>query len=192
MFGMRAEQQQWRIHLQAKAKNFDFKLKASNYLTTCSNFFRFSLFLKISSLIIRLSSDNNPTTRRKSLKSRVSEAIEKFRNRIAKRKAFAAHKPSRIKRLKRASCESIHEKDTKGIIIHGLSIFKYFLAQLKILMETKANKLLFVSILAMVGYSLWMHMKNHLSYHERTFASRCFRKVWNWAITQLIQFYFGL
>ncbi|KAI3768274.1 hypothetical protein L2E82_18820 [Cichorium intybus] len=60
----------------------------------------------VSPLLIRVSTDNNPTTRRKSLKSTVSEAIEKFRNRIAKRKAFSAHKPLRIKRLKRDSYET--------------------------------------------------------------------------------------
>ncbi|KAI3722748.1 hypothetical protein L2E82_33817 [Cichorium intybus] len=103
--------QQWRIHLQAKAKNFDFKLSASNYLTTCSIFFRFALFLKVSPLLIRASTDNNPTTRRKSLKSTISEAIQKFRNRIAKRKAFSAHKPLRIKRLKRGSYEKLSRPD---------------------------------------------------------------------------------
>ncbi|CAH1432879.1 unnamed protein product [Lactuca virosa] len=177
MLGMMAEQQLWRINLQAKAKNIHFKLKASKYLPTCYNFFRFSLFLKISHLLIRLSSDNNPTTKRKSLKSRISGAIQKFRRRITKRTAFSAQKPSKIKRLKLGSFESIYQKDRKGIIIHGLSVFKYLLTQIKIFMETKANKLLLLSILAMMGYLLWLRMKNHLSYHERTFASRYFRKV---------------
>ncbi|KAL4572502.1 hypothetical protein LXL04_019281 [Taraxacum kok-saghyz] len=184
MLGMSTEQRRWRIHLQAKAKNFDFKLKASKYIPICYNFFRFSLLLRISHLLIRVNSDNKPTTKRKSVKSAVSRAIQKFWRRTTKIKPFSAHKPSRIKLLNSASCESIFGKDRKGMISHAVSIFIYVRTQLKLLMETKANKLLFVSVIAMVVCSLCLHMKNHLSYHERSFASRYFGKVWNWAITQ--------
>ncbi|KAI3770979.1 hypothetical protein L6452_02128 [Arctium lappa] len=199
---MKAEQRPWKVHLQAKANNFDLKFKAIKYLPTCCNFFQFSLFLKISTLLIRVHSDNNRTSRSKSLKSKIIGVIKKFRSRSTKRKAFAAPKPSRIKRLKLVSCEgpicattvvignlalliqSISEKDTKGIIIHSLSIMLYILTQLRTFVRTKASKFRLVSILVMVGYPLWLHLhmkKNHSSYDERAFVSRYIRKAWNWA-----------
>ncbi|KAJ9547550.1 hypothetical protein OSB04_020093 [Centaurea solstitialis] len=107
----------------------------------------------------------------------------------------------RIKRLKWVSCkgticatsvvignlalliQSISEKDTKGIIVHSLSIMLYILTHLRTFIGTKASKFMLVSILLMVGYPLWLHlhMKNHSHYDERAFVSRYIRKVWNWA-----------
>ncbi|GJV09972.1 hypothetical protein Tco_1351513 [Tanacetum coccineum] len=191
---MKAEQQPWTIHLQAKAKNFEFKFKATKYLPpTFYNFLHFSFFINISHLFIQVSSDNR---RRSSLKCRV---IDKIWNRPAKRKAFAANKDSRIKGFKWASCQgplcattvvignfalliqSIYDKDAKGIVIHCSSILLYILWQLKIIMGTKANKLLLVSVLVMVGYPLWSYMTAQYHHGETTIASRYINKAWNWA-----------
>ncbi|KAJ0886471.1 hypothetical protein HanRHA438_Chr09g0379821 [Helianthus annuus] len=106
---MNTEHHPWSIHLQAKAKNFKFKFKTTTFIPACYNFFQFSLFLKISSLIIRVGSDNNKNqpTRRKSWKSRVTGFIERFRSIPTKKKTVAAQKSSRNKKLKWGSCENL-------------------------------------------------------------------------------------
>ena len=79
--------------------------------------------------------------------------------------------------------QSISKKETKGIIVHSLSIMLYIVTKLRTFIRTKASKFVLVSILLMVGYPLWLHlhMKNHSSYDERAFVSRYIRKAWNWA-----------
>ncbi|KAF5789200.1 hypothetical protein HanXRQr2_Chr09g0368341 [Helianthus annuus] len=105
---MNTEHHPWSIHLQAKAKNFKFKFKTTTFIPACYNFFHFSLFLKISSLIIRVGSDNNnQPTRRKSLKSKITGFIERFRSIPTKKKASAAHNSSRNKKLKSGSWASL-------------------------------------------------------------------------------------
>ncbi|KAM0031062.1 hypothetical protein Hdeb2414_s0017g00504231 [Helianthus debilis subsp. tardiflorus] len=109
---MNTEHPPWSIHLQAKAKNFNFKFKTTTFLPACYNIIHFSLFLKISSLIIRVGSDNNnknQPTRRKSLKSRVTGFIEKFRRIPTKKKTVGAQKSSRNKKLKWGSWEVFDE-----------------------------------------------------------------------------------
>ncbi|KAI3827413.1 hypothetical protein L1987_01486 [Smallanthus sonchifolius] len=196
---MNREHPPWTISLQAKAKTFNFKFKATRYLPACYNFFQFSLFLKISSLMIKVSSDNNQPTRRKSLKSKITEFIERFRSVPTKRKTVAAQNPSRIKKLNWISCQgplcattvvignlalliqSISDKDVKGIIVHCFSILLYILTLLKTFIRTRNNKLILVSILLMVGYPVWVYMKNNSSHGRRIFAWRCIWKILNWA-----------
>nr|GEU71610.1 hypothetical protein [Tanacetum cinerariifolium] len=153
-------------------------------------------WFQLSHWLVSVSLTEDFLWRRSSLKCRV---IEKIWNIPAKRKAFAANKDSRIKGIKWASCQgplcattvvignfalliqSIYDKDAKGIVIHCSSILLYILWQLKIIMGTKAYKLLLVSVLAMVGYPLWSYMTSQYHHGERTIASRYINKAWNWA-----------
>ncbi|KAJ0532474.1 hypothetical protein HanIR_Chr09g0397271 [Helianthus annuus] len=198
---MNTEHHPWSIHLQAKAKNFKFKFKTTTFIPACYNFFQFSLFLKISSLIIRVGSDNNKNqpTRRKSWKSRVTGFIERFRSIPTKKKTVAAQKSSRNKKLKWGSCErpicastvvignlallikSIYDKDVKGIIIHCFSILLYIFTLLKTFVRNKNNKVILVSIILMVGYPLWLYMMNKPTHGRRTFAWRYIWKTLSWA-----------
>lgn len=182
VLGMKAEQQQqqqqkWSIHLQAKAKNFDIKLKATKYLPT---FFRFSLFLKISHLLIRVSSDNN-NNKTKSLKSKITQFFNKFRSKPAKKDN---HGSTVVIGNLALLIESISKRDTKGIIVRVLNILLYIVTQLKtfIFIGMKTNKLLLMLIfIAMLCYPLSIQMTSYTSYGKRSFASRYIRKAWNWA-----------
>ncbi|KAK9048598.1 hypothetical protein SSX86_032438 [Deinandra increscens subsp. villosa] len=199
---MNAEHQQWAINLQlrAKAKNFDFKFNSTRYLPAYYNFLQFSVFLKISSLIIRVSSDNKHSTRRKPLKSKITAFIEKFRSILpTNRKTFAPHNSS--SRIKKLTCEGpicggtvvignlclliqyIFDKDVKGIIVHCFSLLLYILTMLKTFIRIKNNKVMLILVLSMVGYPFWMYMKNNSSYGRRTFDywGYIIGKRWNWA-----------
>ncbi|KAL8209391.1 hypothetical protein R6Q57_006123 [Mikania cordata] len=195
---MIAEHQPWQIHLQVKAKRFYFKFKATGYLPAAFyNIFQFSVFIKISSLIMRVSSDNHPPTNRRSLKSKITGFIEKFRSIPTKRKTFAAHNSSIIKKSNWISCkgpicgstvvignlalliQSIFEKDVKGIILHCLSLLLSILTLLKTFIRTNTNKLMFIFIPSMVGYHLWLYMKSNSSHGRRTLAWRYIEKTLN-------------
>ncbi|KAK1418460.1 hypothetical protein QVD17_27605 [Tagetes erecta] len=196
---MNPDQNPWAINLQAKSKYFNFKFKSTRYLPACYNFIQFSIFLKISSLIVQVSSDNHQPTRPKSFRSKINGFIEKLQSKLTKRKTFAAHSSSRIKKLKWVSFEgpicastvvignlallihSISKKDVKGMIVHCFSILLYILTLLKIFIRTKNSKLMLISVLAMVAYPLWLYMNNSPSYGLRTFGWRYIWKTWNWA-----------
>ncbi|KAI3724988.1 hypothetical protein L1987_64758 [Smallanthus sonchifolius] len=119
---MNSEHPPWTIHLHAKAKTFNFRFKATRYLPACYSFFQFSLFLKISSLMIKVSSDNiNQSTRRKSLKSKITGFFERFRSIPTKKKTVAAQNPSRIKKLNSLSCQGPICATT--VVIGNLALF---------------------------------------------------------------------
>ncbi|XP_075078944.1 uncharacterized protein LOC107813345 isoform X2 [Nicotiana tabacum] len=71
----------WKLNVQAKAKNLDFKLVASNFLPNCK-FFPFSLKFKYCRFLIHLKSETptfpNPQ-KSKSLKSKLHRFLERLR-----------------------------------------------------------------------------------------------------------------
>ncbi|XVE80751.1 hypothetical protein DITRI_Ditri15bG0005400 [Diplodiscus trichospermus] len=148
---MRAEKQQLsrKVNIQARAQNFNFKLKATQILPT-GNFHRFSLLLRLHKLILKLQLKSGSTVsvsiqQKRTLKSTFFRLLEKLRIRPANKALTIQHPDvksvlNRLKQFdhKKSICggllvvailalllQSIYKKDRKGTIIHTSIIFMY-------------------------------------------------------------------
>ncbi|CAK9144468.1 unnamed protein product [Ilex paraguariensis] len=137
---MQAQRQQlWNLYVHARAKGFHFKLKATDILPA-GKFFQFSILLKLWPFRIEVKLE---PTKQKSLESKFLQFLKKFRVRRADNKAIAARKTLNSGRSSRFAyvvgqrsvfignlallCQSISEKDQKGIILHGSIQMKSYL-----------------------------------------------------------------
>ncbi|XWS35409.1 hypothetical protein CRYUN_Cryun21dG0123900 [Craigia yunnanensis] len=141
---MQAEKQlqSWKVNIQARAKNFNFKLKATKVLPT-GNFHRLSLLLRLHKFILKFqlksgSAVSISTEQKRTQKSTFLRLLEKLRLRPAKKTLTIQHPDvksvlNRLKQYgnKKSICasslviaipallmQSISKKDRKGIITH--------------------------------------------------------------------------
>ncbi|PON92754.1 hypothetical protein TorRG33x02_113520 [Trema orientale] len=96
---MQAEDQQsWRIEVRAKAKNFDFKLRAANI----KPIHRLSVLLKLPRFFLTVNSESadsvSPSQTRGALLPRFLRIAAKIRSRWAKNRPIAAKKPSNCRK----------------------------------------------------------------------------------------------
>ncbi|CAK9144469.1 unnamed protein product [Ilex paraguariensis] len=165
---MQAQRQQlWNLYVHARAKGFHFKLKATDILPA-GKFFQFSILLKLWPFRIEVKLE---PTKQKSLESKFLQFLKKFRVRRADNKAIAARKTLNSGRSSRFAyvvgqrsvfignlallCQSISEKDQKGIILHGSIVFLCFASILENLFGRKTCVFLGILSFSMVGYSMW-------------------------------------
>ncbi|MCE3051580.1 hypothetical protein HAX54_050256 [Datura stramonium] len=170
---MEAEQQQyhsWKLNVQAKAKNLDFKLVASNFLPNC-RYFPFSLKFKYCRFFIHLKSQTftSPNPKKpKSLKSKLHRFLERLRTpRRSKNNRVTGSKPKNKATISQSSVvlgnlalfiQSIYQGDKDGIYILGSIVFVCFASLFKNFMARKAWTLLVFLIGALVFCSNVMHL----------------------------------
>nr|XP_009765664.1 PREDICTED: uncharacterized protein LOC104217187 isoform X1 [Nicotiana sylvestris]XP_016494088.1 PREDICTED: uncharacterized protein LOC107813345 isoform X1 [Nicotiana tabacum] len=170
----------WKLNVQAKAKNLDFKLVASNFLPNCK-FFPFSLKFKYCRFLIHLKSETptfpNPQ-KSKSLKSKLHRFLERLRiRRRSKNNSRAiSSKPKNKATISQSSVvvgnlalfiQSLYQRDKDGIVKLGSIVFICFASIFKSFMARKAWILLVFVIGAIVFCSNVMHLRfsSHFDHH---------------------------
>ncbi|MCD7467235.1 hypothetical protein HAX54_004560 [Datura stramonium] len=170
---MEAEQQQyhsWKLNVQAKAKNLDFKLVASNFLPNC-RYFPFSLKFKYCRFFIHLKSQTftspnpkkpkfleikTPSVPRETCTHDVPRTTESL---VSKTKEQGNRLQSSVVLGNLALfIQSIYQGDKDGIYILGSIVFVCFASLFKNFMARKAWTLLVFLIGALVFCSNVMHL----------------------------------
>ncbi|WJZ92952.1 hypothetical protein VitviT2T_011922 [Vitis vinifera] len=189
------QKQPWSLQVHAKAKNFNFKLKATQIIPS-HKFFRLSVFLKVCSFSLKARSERGPPASRQHrtpLRSKFARILEKIRSRGTKKPAISAVKTSsrrrpeaklpQNQRPKRFAYEepiyvgsimmrglaflsrSVSVKDHSGIIIHTSIILLYLALLFKKYTTRETSNLLATLIAAIVGCSLVFDMSSGLNYN---------------------------
>ncbi|KAH0722700.1 hypothetical protein KY290_005353 [Solanum tuberosum] len=129
--GQQQQQQQhhsWKLNVHAKAKNFNFKLVASNFLPN-SKYFPFSLKFKYCRFFIHLNSQTfiSPNPQKpKSFKSKLHRFLQRLRRRRSKNNRVTSSKPKNKATISQSSVvlgnlllflQSIYQGDKDGIFI---------------------------------------------------------------------------
>ena len=85
------QKQPWSLQVHAKAKNFNFRLKATQIIPSLK-FFRLSVFLKICSFSLKARSERGPGKNRTPFRSKFARILEKIRFRRGKKSVISAVK----------------------------------------------------------------------------------------------------
>ncbi|WRX21398.1 hypothetical protein QQP08_013885 [Theobroma cacao] len=180
---MQAEKQQqsWKVSIQARAQNFNFKLQATKILPTWK-FHRFSLLLRLHKFALKLQVKSRSTLsisiqNKRTLKSTFLKLLEKLRIRRPKRTLTVQHPgvKSVLNRLKQFANEkaiyagplviailasllqSISKKDIKGIITHASIILMYWILYYKRHIKGKTSTFWRVLIVGTAGFWVALH-----------------------------------
>ncbi|KAK3004730.1 hypothetical protein RJ639_018068 [Escallonia herrerae] len=198
---MADRQQPWTLYVHAKAKKFEFKLKATRPFFPNCKLFRFSLLLKLCPFLIKVKSkpQTSISCKHKSFKSKFIGILEKLRTKRAKNKSISAGKSSFSRTLRWLAegpiCvssvvagnlallyQSISEKDITGIIIYTSITVLYLVSLFKnFIRRRKACHLLMILSVAMVGCTAMVHMKIHTAYSFKGYITEDVWKACNYA-----------
>ncbi|KAK6778064.1 hypothetical protein RDI58_024782 [Solanum bulbocastanum] len=171
--GQQQQQQQhhsWKLNVHAKAKNFNFKLVASNFLPN-SKYFPFSLKFKYCRFFIHLNSQTfiSPNPQKpKSFKSKLHRFLQRLRRRRSKNNRVTSTKPKNKATISQSSVvfgnlvlfiQSIYQGDKDGIFVLGSIVIICFATLFKKIMARKAWILLVFVTGALVFFSNVMHLR---------------------------------
>ncbi|CAN4110196.1 unnamed protein product [Withania somnifera] len=174
--GQRQPYDSWKLNVQAKAKNLDFKLVASIFLPNCK-YFPFSLKFKYCRFFIHLKSQTHTSPnpkKHKSLKSKLHRFLDRLRRRHSKNNRVISSKPMNKATISQSSVvlgnlalfiQSIYQGDKDGIVILGSIVFICFACLFKNFMARKAWSLVFV-IGALVFCSNVMHFRSLFDHQQ--------------------------
>ncbi|XP_049401748.1 uncharacterized protein LOC125865592 [Solanum stenotomum] len=186
---MKAGQQQqqhhsWKLNVHAKAKNFNFKLVASNFLPN-SKYFPFSLKFKYCRFFIHLNSQTfiSPNPQKpKSFKSKLHRFLQRLRRR-RKNNRVTSSKPKNKAAISQSSVvlgnlvlflQSIYQGDKDGIFILGSIVIICFASLFKKFMARKAWILLVFVTGALVFFSNVMHFRFRSQFDHQHYLSGFF------------------
>ncbi|XVF29707.1 hypothetical protein REPUB_Repub15cG0145500 [Reevesia pubescens] len=187
-------QQSWKVNIQAKAQNFNFKLKATKILPT-GKLHRFSVLVRLHKFILKLqlksgSTVSFSTLQKRTLKSTFLRLFEKLRLRRTKKTLYIQHpdvKPA-MNRLKQFANKktiwagslvisilalllpSIYKRDCKGIITYTSFVLMYWILYFNRRIKGKTNNFWMVLIAGTAGFWVAVHLgKGYVSEYA-----------WNW------------
>ncbi|XP_059669820.1 uncharacterized protein LOC132315081 [Cornus florida] len=203
------KQQPWKIYIHAKAKHFNFKLKATtSFLPSCKLFpFSINIKLRHSLLKVRSKPQVSFSVKRKSFKSKFLRFLGKFHPRPTKDKAIAAKPTSNLghplpnspeNRSKQSSSQeaicigsaifgclavlsqSISQKDRKRAILCSLIILFYLALVFKKFITRRTRFTSVISIVAILSCSIVVYL-NDISKLSEAYVLDCVWKAWNFA-----------